>query len=295
MNGGPRRGDPAIVYAVSSRRAGGLSVGVDLFPDGKRCSFDCPYCEVFPSTGDLRAPFTLAAMETALRSTLRQLRDDGTAVRDICFSGSGEPTLSPDLPAALEVAARLRAEEVPGAKLVLITNGSTLNDPRLAALLANAASTTASADVHGALSGIGLETWIKFDAGTEAWYRKIDRAPLPFAPVIAGIRSFVSRAPAVIQTMLCAIDGAPPPAEEAAAWLERAEEFARLGDNSTSGVLRFDLYGKARAAPEDPKASPLPLAALEERAAALRTLLRRPRLGKSLAEDRRIPPVRVFP
>jgi histidinol dehydrogenase len=36
-----------IVYPVYSRRSGGLSVGINLFPDKKQCPFDCPYCEVF--------------------------------------------------------------------------------------------------------------------------------------------------------------------------------------------------------------------------------------------------------
>ncbi len=33
------------VYAVVSRRARGLSIGVNLNPD-KACNFDCPYCQV---------------------------------------------------------------------------------------------------------------------------------------------------------------------------------------------------------------------------------------------------------
>ena len=37
-----------LIYPVVSRRSGGLSLGVDLFPDRKTCNFDCPYCEIFP-------------------------------------------------------------------------------------------------------------------------------------------------------------------------------------------------------------------------------------------------------
>ena len=33
------------VYAVLSRRAGGVSIGVNLNPD-KRCNFRCVYCQV---------------------------------------------------------------------------------------------------------------------------------------------------------------------------------------------------------------------------------------------------------
>jgi len=37
------------VYAVVSRRARGLSIGVNMNPD-KRCNFDCPYCQVDRTT-----------------------------------------------------------------------------------------------------------------------------------------------------------------------------------------------------------------------------------------------------
>ncbi|HNC96138.1 MAG TPA: radical SAM protein, partial [Myxococcota bacterium] len=38
-------GDNRYIYAVVSRRARGLSIGINLNPD-KVCNFDCPYCQV---------------------------------------------------------------------------------------------------------------------------------------------------------------------------------------------------------------------------------------------------------
>src|SRR5208337_2924275 len=37
--------DNRFVYAVVSRRSGGLSIGVNLNPE-KSCNFDCVYCQV---------------------------------------------------------------------------------------------------------------------------------------------------------------------------------------------------------------------------------------------------------
>ena len=37
--------DNRFVYAVVSRRAGGVSIGVNLNPE-KYCNFDCVYCQV---------------------------------------------------------------------------------------------------------------------------------------------------------------------------------------------------------------------------------------------------------
>ncbi|MFZ5476872.1 MAG: radical SAM protein, partial [Myxococcota bacterium] len=42
-------GSNRYVYAVVSRRARGLSIGVNLNPD-KVCNFDCPYCPVDRTT-----------------------------------------------------------------------------------------------------------------------------------------------------------------------------------------------------------------------------------------------------
>ena len=42
-------GENRYVYAVVSRRARGLSIGVNLNPD-KVCNFDCPYCQVDRTT-----------------------------------------------------------------------------------------------------------------------------------------------------------------------------------------------------------------------------------------------------
>ena len=49
-----------LVYPVYSRRSQGLSMGINLFPDHKQCSFNCPYCEVFPFKTD--SMFSLEGM-----------------------------------------------------------------------------------------------------------------------------------------------------------------------------------------------------------------------------------------
>ena len=126
----------AIVYPVVARRSFGLSVGVNLFPDRKRCNFDCPYCEVFPFKTELR--FSLDALERGLRMVLTDAVQSGLEIKDICFSGNGEPTLSPHLKDAVELAARFRADLAPAASLVVITNGSTLSDPAVAGFLSRA-------------------------------------------------------------------------------------------------------------------------------------------------------------
>jgi histidinol dehydrogenase len=245
----------AMVYPVYSRRSKGLSVGINLFPDRKVCTFDCPYCEVFPFDTDIH--FSPEVMTETLREILAEARTGPEEVRDICFSGNGEPTMSRHFPAALETAAQIRAELVPQAALVVITNGTgLLKDTTFERLRRAAAGPEA------------LDVWLKLDAGTEDWYAKMDRSALPFGPLVAAIKGFARIAPCTIQTMICAINGAPPPREEAADWERLVLELAAFG-----GVTGVQIYGKARPSPGDPQASPLPLPVLEGRAASLRTAL----------------------
>jgi len=246
-----------IVYPVYSRRSGGLSVGVNLFPDRKSCPFDCPYCEVFPFSNN--AVFSFEQMREDLRNTVTAAIKQGITVKDICFSGNGEPSLSAAFPEALKLAASIRKELAPRAKLVLITNGAGLLQPQIFSLLAESAK-----------GEIALDIWLKLDAGTPQWYEKINRCGIEFTQLTAKIKEFASCAPITIQTMLCAIDGDNPPIEEEKAWEQLTAEIAAEGK---SCINKVQIYGKARPAPEDPQASPLAPEYLEKRASSLKSVL----------------------
>jgi histidinol dehydrogenase len=288
-----RREEGAMVYPVYSRRSRGLSVGINLFPDAKACSFDCPYCEVFPFKTDIA--FSVETMERALGQVLSDAAARDQPVRDICFSGNGEPTLSPHFPQALEAAARLRDALFPAAALVLITNGTGLLDAPLFDLLCRAAS-----------GPMALSVWLKLDAGTEAWYAQINRSPLSFTLLTAKIREFTAAAPCIIQTMLCTVGGTPPPAAEAQSWESLVLELARKGVSGGAdhipggadprilppGPQKVQIYGKARPSPLDPLTTPLPASFLESRAASLKKALEVADLRSPSGE---LLPVEVFP
>jgi histidinol dehydrogenase len=266
-----------IVYPVYSRRSGGLSVGINLFPARKSCSFDCPYCEVFPFA--CNPDFSLEQMEAELRAVIVDAQEQGIPVKDICFSGNGEPSRSAAFPAALQAAGRVRDELVPAAALVLITNGTGLLEPGIFTLLWDAACGTLS-----------LRVWLKLDAGTPAWYAAMNRCRIPFETLTAAIERFTARAPAFLQTMVCAVDGKAPPPEEARGWEALVVKLA-LGAASGTPLYGVQIYGKARPAPEDPKAQALPAAVLEERAASLRRSLGAAFSGIPACA----PPVEVYP
>jgi histidinol dehydrogenase len=254
-------------------------VGVNLFPDVKRCFFDCPYCEVFPF--DEAPAFSLERMEAGFPPVIDEAVKQGIAVRDICFSGNGEPTLSPHFSQAVESAARIRDTKAPGADIVVITNGTGLLRGDVFEFLRHAAKAMA------------LKIWLKLDAGTEDWYRRMNCSDVPFETLTGKIKEFAGRAPLIIQTMVCSINGKPPAEAETAAWEKLVLELAGAGVEPGAGVRGVQIYGKARPAPLDPLAEALPAAYLESRAASLRALLATRGFSPLLEEA--IIPVEVFP
>ena len=137
------------VYPVLSRRAHGVSIGVNVNPD-KACNFDCVYCQV-----DRTVPPTVRKVDVAvLRRELDEmlgLVQGGTLfdvvpfsnapaayrrVNDIAFSGDGEPTACPVFFDSVQAAAELKAaHRLDDVKIVLITDACYLAKPKVRAAL----------------------------------------------------------------------------------------------------------------------------------------------------------------
>lgn len=231
-----------LIYPVVSRRSGGLSLGVDLFPDRKTCNFDCPYCEIFPFFGE--PPFRPADLDRELAEFFEvdyPSFPPDLPLRDLTLSGSGEPTLSPHLGSALALIRAARDRWAPGADLVVITNSTTLGQPETAVLLGRF------------VEEAGLRIWAKLDAGNEDWYGRMSRCRVPFRDVVEGILSFSRNHAVIIQTMLCALDGRGPSEADLA---DYARLLASLLDRGAR-FLEIHLYTQARPSPEG-RSSPLP-------------------------------------
>jgi len=253
----------AIIYPVYSRRSKGLSIGVNLFPDRKQCLFDCPYCEIFPFETDI--VFSLEIMKTALASAINEAKRNTIPIKDICFSGNGEPTMSGDFIKAVSEAALIRTELAPEAKIVVISNGTGLLHTAIFDFIINSCK-----------SDMELHLWLKIDAASETWYRSINRSTIPLGQLISKIKDFAaSSAPFTVQTMLCTIKGALPPSEESSAWVQLITDLAVPSSNAglDRQIRAVQIYGKARSAWEDPLAEAVSAAVLEERAALLRLSL----------------------
>ena len=256
------------VYAVLSRRAGGVSIGVNLSPH-KACNFDCTYCQVDRRTPGTEKTVDLAVLRAELRRVLEQaalpaadpsslLADLRFAkapqaerrIADIAFSGDGEPTAEPWFPDA----ARLCAEERARAGLTtvpvrVITNATKLHEPRVA-------------EAMRLLDSSGLDVWAKLDAGTEDYYALVDRSRVPFRRVLDNILSCAKERTTTIQTLFARHHGASPPPDEIAAWVERLREVRRA-----RGRIGWVQVHTVSRAPAESFVSPMPTTWRRSRAA----------------------------
>lgn len=219
------------VYPVVSRRSRGLSIGINLNP-GKDCGFGCIYCQVdrrvLPSgetvvdtdglSGELHAILQEEKSGFLYEIAPFDLLPFGSrGVRDIAFSGNGEPTASLFFERAVRIAAQARRRfELDNAKIVLITNASHLDEP-------------AVRDTLSVLDENNGEIWAKLDAGTEEYFRKINRSTVPLERILGNILKAASARPLVIQSLWLRLRGAAPPSAEIDAYCGRLNDLLSTG------------------------------------------------------------------
>ncbi|HLP39948.1 MAG TPA: radical SAM protein [Fibrobacteria bacterium] len=254
-------------YPVLSRRSGGLSIGVNLNLD-KACTFDCPYCQVDRTVPKPAQPIDLTALREEVGRLLDSVDKDGVCrlerfaaipdqdkrLRDIAVSGDGEPTM---IPAFAEVCAALADLQTARSdldfNLILITNSTLLDRPKVLAGI-------------GSLLSRKGEVWAKLDAGTEAWYQRVNVSKVSLDRIEAGLVRLGSLHPYSIQTMWHGFDGGLPPDGEVDAWLARLRRIRDAG----SRIREVQLYTLARQ-PSQAVCTPVPgpwLAAVRDRVAS---------------------------
>jgi len=260
------------VYPVVSRRAGGVSVGVNLNPNNA-CNWRCIYCQVPNLTRGGPPPIDLAVLEDELRRMLTDIIAGDFMARvpegmrrlnDIALSGNGEPTSAPEFPAVVDLIGRVMADfKLTGKiKLVLITNGS----------LAHKAYVQDGLRKMATLNG---ELWFKFDRATRAGLLLANDTETDPERHYQRLKTVANLCQTWMQTCMFALDGNAPEAAEIDAWLALLAR-AKTEKLPLRGVL---LYGLARPSlqAEAPRLSRLPEAwmqALAKRVEALGWVVR---------------------
>ena len=229
------------IYPVISRRAGGLSLGINLNTNNA-CNWRCIYCQV-PGLKRGKAPLTdLHLLEQELRTVLDDIfngdfytrlsiPDESRNIRDIAISGNGEPTSSQIFDRVIERIGNIKNEyNLPeNLKLVLITNGSLLHRQVVQKGIATL----------GKMNG---EVWFKLDSATNSGIRKINNTKLSIEKAAKNLVTSAKLCPTWVQTCVFACNGKPPTEMEQQAYLDFLTSLPS-GNTAIKGVL---LYGIAR-------------------------------------------------
>lgn len=185
----------SAVYGPHLSRRLGLSLGVDLFPLMKICSFNCVYCEC-GSTQLKRYP-TVDSSEVQVHcdevlDEVREALERVSKVDFVTISGCGEPTLHPEFHQVVEELKILLMESFE-AKLAVLTNSSTLT----------------AAEVREALKMVDLPV-LKLDAGSEEFFKAVNmpHSGISLGEIVDQLKKLCAENPkAVVQTMLLRYKG----------------------------------------------------------------------------------------
>jgi wyosine [tRNA(Phe)-imidazoG37] synthetase (radical SAM superfamily) len=218
------------VYPVVSRRAGGLSIGVNLNRD-KACNFRCLYCQVNRSEPGEKDFVEIGRLDWELDAMVRWVKSGGIyedprfspmpeafrRLNDIALSGDGEPTSYGNFDEVAALCADVRRRHgLDDLKLVLISNASLFHRPRV----------QRGMEILDAANG---EIWAKLDAGTEAYYRLVAQSAIPFQRILDNLLLAARVRPIVIQSLFMRIRDEPPPAEEIEAYCDRLSAIVAGG------------------------------------------------------------------
>ena len=225
------------VYPVVSRRAGGVSIGINLNTNNA-CNWACLYCQVENLTRGGPPPIDLDLLEQELSGFLedalhgefmeRHVPVEARRLMDIAFSGNGEPTSAPEFAAAVERVARVIERFALQGKLIvrLITNGSLLHRPEVQSGIQR-------------IGELGGEVWFKLDRAEAEDAAEINGVSLAFDRVSRNLGRCAQLAPTWVQTCWFGLDGQAPTAHA-------RETYCRLLQPLAAGLAGIHLYGLAR-------------------------------------------------
>ena len=154
-----------IFGPVASRRFG-MSLGIDLSPDKKRCNFDCIYCELEPAK-----PVDIYDNPPSVDEIFEETKKavDEFKFDVLTITSNGEPTLYPYLNELIDKLKTLNK------KLLILSNSSTIDNK----------------EIQNALKKLDIVK-LSLDSANEKTFKKIDRPSksINLQNIINGIIEF---------------------------------------------------------------------------------------------------------
>ncbi|MGG7053964.1 radical SAM protein [Nitrosomonas sp. ANs5] len=256
------------VYPVVSRRAGGLSIGINLNPNNA-CNWRCLYCQV-PALQRGSAPvIDLPKLEQELRSFLHELiygrfmqekvPPEARVIHDIALSGNGEPTSAKEFEQVIQLIGKVKDEfPLPDTlKVVLITNGSLIHRVTVQNGLSQ-------------LAKLNGEIWFKLDSVTKVGRLQINHTHMSLARMRENLCLAASLCPTWLQTCVFQLDETPPGQTELDAYISFVDALLQDGVQ-IRGVLLYTL-ARPSLQPEAARLSKVSEEWMETFAARIRTL-----------------------
>jgi wyosine [tRNA(Phe)-imidazoG37] synthetase (radical SAM superfamily) len=226
--------DSKYVYPVVSRRAGGLSLGVNLNTNNA-CNWQCIYCEIPNLSRGGPEPIEVELLKDELNFWIDQIINSnflkentppGTTFADVALSGNGEPTAAPEFLKVLEIiiASLKEYKLIDKIPVRLITNGSFISKKKECLNIFN--------QYHG-------EIWFKIDAANEDSIRLINQVNLDPNSMINNLKKCAEACQTVIQTCLLKINHQVPTNDFLKNYSKLIKPYERL-------IKKIDLYSLAR-------------------------------------------------
>ena len=225
------------IYSVISRRAGGLSIGINLNVNNA-CNWQCIYCEIPNLTRGSPPPIELDVLENELRLFLhdiihgdymqKNVAIEDRHLKDIAFSGNGEPTSALEFPQVILIVKKILQEFdlLHKIKIRLITNGSLMHE----------ASVLKSIKMLEKING---EVWFKVDAATEETIKTINQVNLKPNQILERLLNTANICPTFVQTCIFMINGKSPDDKDINAYVELINKAKKI-------IKGVHLYGLAR-------------------------------------------------
>ncbi len=254
------------IYPVVSRRAQGVSVGINLNVNNA-CNWRCIYCQVPNLTRGGPPAINLAQLKQELNSMMqallhgdfmqRYVAESDRRLMDIAFSGNGEPTTCKQFGEVLDIVAEVMQQYAlieQDVKVRLITNGSQMDKVEVQAWMKK-------------LAQINGEVWFKIDAGNRAGFARINDIQMTPDAHIKRLKTCAALCPTLVQTCMFALDGIAPSEADIA-------DYLALIKRVRTEIKGVHLYSVARPSyqPEAPRLGRLDEAWLNQMAERIRAL-----------------------
>lgn len=254
------------IYPVVSRRAQGVSVGINLNVNNA-CNWRCIYCQVPNLTRGGPPAIDLAQLKQELNSMMqallhgdfmqRYVAESDRRLMDIAFSGNGEPTTCKQFGEVLDIVAEVMQQYdliQQDVKVRLITNGSQMDKVEVQAWMKK-------------LAQINGEVWFKIDAGNRAGFARINDIQMTPEAHIKRLKTCAALCPTLVQTCMFALDGIAPSEADIADYLALIKQVS-------TEIKGVHLYSVARPSyqPEAPRLGRLDEAWLNQMAERIGTL-----------------------